>query len=104
MANQISKQAILEFLNERYEERSKNRNQSTEGKYFYLNDGAITFINSLILNIEAGRFDENISDELKRLYEWREQAILNDDSFTVQDINKEIKIVKNKRLYLDISK
>ena len=58
MANQISKQAIQSFLNERYEERSKNRNQSTEGKYFYLNDGAITFINSLILNIEAGRFDE----------------------------------------------
>ena len=45
-------------------------------------------------NYLKSQFDENISDELKRLYEWREQAILNDDSFTVQDINKEIEIVK----------
>ena len=57
MANQISKQSILSFLNDRLEERS-NRNQTTKGKYFYLNEGATTLLDSLILNIEAGRFDE----------------------------------------------
>lgn len=57
MANQISKQAILKFLNERLEERS-NKVQTTKGKYFYLNEGATTLLHSLIINIEAGRFDE----------------------------------------------
>lgn len=57
MSNQISKQAILEFLNERLDERSKN-NFTTEGKYFYLNEGAVSILSSIITNIERGMFDE----------------------------------------------
>jgi hypothetical protein len=57
MENQISKQAILEFLNERLDERSKNT-FTTEGKYFYLNEGAMSILSSIITNIERGMFDE----------------------------------------------
>ena len=57
MANQISKQAILEFLNERLDERSKNT-FTTGGKYFHLNEGAVSMLSSIITNIEMGMFDE----------------------------------------------
>jgi hypothetical protein len=60
MANQISKQAIVEYLNERIEERSKSmETYTTKGKYYHLNEAALSSFKSMLFLIEKGVFDEN---------------------------------------------
>jgi hypothetical protein len=56
MANQISKQAILEFLKERLDRAkhsSKFKNQYTE-----FNEGKAWILENLVSHIERGLFDE----------------------------------------------
>jgi hypothetical protein len=74
MANQISKEAILSFLNERLDSRKSNTYDSAN-RYFYNNQGSMDTIEAIIGNIERGMFDENIPDGLKQLHEWGEQSM-----------------------------
>ena len=99
MANQISKQAILEFLNERFELAQISSNY--DNQYTEFNKGKAWILENLINHIENGRFDYSNNDELQRLYEWRAEAILRDDSFTIEEANKEIIKLKNN---LEVSK
>ena len=58
MVNQISKQAILEFLNDSLESRKKyeSRMKSTEAELTNL--AKIELLQNIIGNIEAGMFEE----------------------------------------------
>ena len=59
MANQISKEAIVEYLNERIEERSKSmETYTTKGKYYYLNEASLSAFKSVLFLVEKGVFDE----------------------------------------------
>jgi hypothetical protein len=78
MENQISKQKLVEYLNERIEERSKSMETYTsKGKYYHINESAISSLKSVLFLVEKGMFDEdeNIPDGLRQLNEWGEQSI-----------------------------
>ena len=57
MANQISKKAILEHLNERIEEHS-NLTFTNKGKHYQLNEAVRSAYGSLWVLIHHGFFDE----------------------------------------------
>jgi len=70
MVNQISKEAIVEYLNERIEERSKSmETYTTKGKYYHLNEASLSAFKSMLFLIEKGVFDENIPDGLRQLHQ-----------------------------------
>jgi hypothetical protein len=87
MANQISKEAILNFLNKRLEshknrvseitsmECATNVERSTKVGLEISNYSAMGLLESIIGNIEIGNFDENIPDGLKQLHQWGEQSM-----------------------------
>ena len=54
----ISKEIILDFINERIEERSKNQ-FATRGKYYDINQASISVFQSIRTLINQGVFDEN---------------------------------------------
>jgi hypothetical protein len=59
VSNQISKEAIVEYLNERIEERSKSmETYTTKGKYYHLNEASLSAFKSVLFLIEKGVFDE----------------------------------------------
>jgi hypothetical protein len=57
MENQISKQAILEYLNERIDVRSNNK-YDRGTSYHYSNEAALHAFQSIVTLIEQGVFDE----------------------------------------------
>ena len=76
MTNQISREKLVEYLNERIEERSKsNETYTTKGKYYHINEAAISTFKSVLFLVDKGMFDENIPDGLRQLNEWPEQSI-----------------------------
>jgi len=64
MANQISKQAILEFLNERLERATHSC--KFENQYTEFNKGKAWILENLVYHIEKGRFDLPSIDEVVR--------------------------------------
>ena len=61
MKNQISREKLVEYLNERIEERSKsNETYTTKGKYYHINEAAISTFKSVLFLVDKGMFDEEL--------------------------------------------
>ena len=103
MENQISKQAIvdylkldLEFSNRRLDDLdskypSHSEMSSYEHRWYQRSMTKSIYIERLIAEITNGMFDdEDKFNELQKLQEWRKEAHSRDDSFTVEELTKQI--------------
>jgi hypothetical protein len=70
MANQISKEKLVNFLKEQVEQyRSSMESYTTKGKYCYATEATYSTYSSLLTLVELRAFDENIPDGLKQLHQ-----------------------------------
>lgn len=75
MANQISKQAIVDYLDNQILELQQSMDTyTTKGKYYEILQQQRAILLSVKFNINCGMFDENIPDGLRQLNEWGQQS------------------------------
>ena len=60
MANQISKEKLVEYLKEKVEQyRSSMESYTTKGKYYHATEATYSAYHSLLTLVELGRFDDD---------------------------------------------